>query len=248
VDANVVSRRSRTWLYYRYVFRPRIHHAYVLRVVIVGFAACHEPMDAPLVDAPLPVCDDVQYAATFVGSEVFGPASGTPTSLAVPMTPTTGGELLVMTVTSPTGDTGWIRMVGGDAVFQVGASSLSTLIFSVGNVQPGVSSFVIEQQYKQPPPTYAVLVMRFVGLPPDIGAKLSHDYSGSGTVEACPGTVIVSAATSQGDPSLLPESPFIARKVVDGVASAYYIPSAAGVYAASWAPADDLLGAIVQFD
>jgi hypothetical protein len=192
----------------------------------------------------------MQYAATFVDSTLFGPASGTNTGITVPIAPTAGGELLVVTITNSAGAYGWVRMTGGTSEFQVGAGPLPcgkyVAIFTLGNIEPGVSSLTIETEYQQPPPAFAVLVTRFAGLAPDTGATFSYDY-GDPTA-ACPGTVVASAVTSCGEVSLLPESPFVARTLVDGVAAAYYIPTDAGRFTADWQATDTMYSTIVSLD
>lgn len=176
-----------------------------------------------------PACDDTHHAATFVDSTLFGPASGTNTGVTVPIAPTTGGELLVVTVTNSTAAYGWVHMIGGRSEFQVRAAfdqcGKYVWIFTVGNIEPGLSSFTIDTEYQQPPPEFAVLVTRFAGMPPDSGARFSYNY-GDPTA-ACTGTVVASAATSCGDVSLAPDSPFVTRPLIDGVAAAYYIPKRA---------------------
>jgi hypothetical protein len=220
---------------------------------LIILVACHEPSEIRDAEPTPPVCDDVQHTATFVDSMVFGPASGTATSLTVPITPTLGGELLVIAVASPTGDYGVVTMVGADGPFQVvtGARTCgkTAVIESLGNVPPGVSSFTIETFYTQPSPVFAVFVMRFAGLAPDTGASVSHNIAGTDdAVPACPGTVVVSTATSCGDVSLSAESPFIALDPIDGMAAAYHIPSSPDEYRADWVATETMSSAIVQFD
>ena len=196
-------------------------------------------------------CIDVQRAATFVDSSAVGPVSGE--SVAIPITPTTGGELLVVTVAGASANTRYVRMVDGQPVFQVATPretcGKGAVIFSVGNIEPGVSGFTVESDYSSPSDTFVVFVMKFDGLDPGTGAKLSYNYGhGEYATAACPGTVVLSATTSCGDVVLSPESPFQAPGSIDGTAAAFYIPSAYGEYSANWRAADTTSTAIVELE
>lgn len=213
-------------------------------------AACHEPEPVQALDAPNP-CVDAHGAAVFVDSTVAGPLTGR--SATVPITPTTGGEMLVVAVAGANADTRYVRMLGGQSVFQVGTGSETcgkrAAVFSVGNIEPGVASFTIESDHALPADAFVVFVMTFDGLDPGTGAKLSDNFGfGEYSAAACPGSVVISMATSCGEVGLLPESPFQVPGSLDGMAAAYYIPSAYGEYRADWRAADAISTAMVQFE
>jgi hypothetical protein len=216
---------------------------------LIVVAACHEPADVRDAE-PATQCEEMQYAASFVDSSVFGPVSGT--SFTVPLAPTIGGELLVVSLASPTGQVGSISMTGGKVLYQVATAQetcgKTAVIATVGNIEPGVSQFTVQTSAPQPdpPPTFVAFVMRFAGLPAETGATLSYNFGESRALAACPGSVIVSTATSCGGVSLPPASDFTALDVVDGMAAAYYIPTAAGEYAARWESIDTVASAIVE--
>jgi len=213
-------------------------------------AACHEPEPVATPDAPDP-CREVQQAASFVGSTVVGPVSGT--SVTVPIMPTSGGQMLVVAVAGTLASTRYPRMIGGDTAFQVGTANQTcgknAALFSVGNIEPGVSSFTVQSEYGSPSDTFVVFVMSFAGLDPATGARLSYDFGHGGYAPlACPGTVIASVVTSCGDVALSPESPFEALAPIDGMATAYYIPSAYAEYGANWRATDTMSTAIVELE
>lgn len=208
-------------------------------VMIVACAARTEP----------PFDENCGHEGTpiFVGSSVFGPMTGS--SVDVPITPTIAGELLVVTIVTPQLLFTHPTMIGGESAWQVGLPGDGrcgkyAMVWTLGNIEPGVSNVHIDAMTMST--TYAVSVSTFTGLRVDSGTRATSNYGfGEEALPACPGALLISAAMC-GAPSLPADSAFREIDIVDGVKTAYSVPTKAGTYTSDWLGDDTLATAIFE--
>ena len=195
---------------------------------------------------------NTQDVATVVSRTMWGPVTGTSTS--VPIPPTVAGDLLVVAVSW----NGIADVTTGAPFATVNASGRalgpwlvwdgpnacgsSTVLWVANNIIGGAAAVAVEMMPAGNYSSFTVAVFEVSG----VEALLSDPFmfGGSSTsaatatapaVHACPGQLVVSTIAACGAlSSIAPGSPFTALGAITNDDAAFFVPTAPGAYGAEW--------------